>query len=1120
MGGRRSDKRFIFLAALSLSVLSLSGQNGAPLLSHYEEFSNPEDQSWSICRDENNVMMFANRRGILTYDGQDWSLIRIPVIPYSVKYNPEDRRVYIGGENNYGYMERDDLGFYRFYSLAGDSSGVGIISDIIFTDSTVYFYGEKSISRHNMQTGNLELRLRQKAGKPFSGMFVTPKNTFINVMSEGLYRLESDTLFPIVSGYLLENKQVLFSLPYKLDLVLLGINTGNLFLFDGIKFYYYQLKDEGYIKQNILSDGIMISDSLYAFSTLDGGVEVIDKNTGNIRYTINYQNGLPDDEVLAIGTDNCSGLWISHHYGLARAELLKQLGNFTIYPGLKGNLINSIFHNNELYVATGEGIFYLTEVKEYTKVEILVVSKIPPAQLPIPDLNKTPDIAVQAQEQEQPEKPQGLLSRIFGRRAQEPVKEEKHERDTVEAVTSPPVISRLNEPAYTKKTINRLKSVHYEFKKVEGLNDKCKQMVSTSDGILASTNRGLFVISDHVAKEVLNDRYINYISSESPDNKYFIALADGYVYVRSVQGKWQTGIPDNQFKQPLNSIVFSRDNTIWAGIDGGAIKIKLDQSGTAKGYHTYRLNNDYLQRCLVDYVNDTLLLFTDSGISYYDDSIDSIKPYGESINEEVAGAKTKFVLTQPGAPWINQGNGDWRYLSSSDRIQYQDRAILKIFDEIVTVNVDSGYIWVINGDNQLFRIVRNEIPVTMPGIDLFIKSITNEKGSYFRLSDIVFGRGDNNVYFDLVAPGYLKQNSTRYQYIVDKMMTSWSKWSTSSVINLIMQPGSYTLKVRAKDIWGNISDTKSLYFTIKTPFTKTTPFYLVLGFLALSFIISIVRFRERQLQKEKRVLEEKVRERTAEIEAQKREITSSIEYASRIQMAILPVKDLFNNGFKENFIFFKPRDIVSGDFYWITEDEDRIYFTVADCTGHGVPGAFMSTISISIMNEIITHNKKLHANTILNLLREKIKNYLHQTGKEGETSDGLDVSFCILNKNKKLLEFSGAFNPLVIFQQGELKEYRADRMPIGIYHGEKESFTNYEINVNDGDTIYLFSDGFSGQFGGPDGTKYKKANLKKLLAGIYNKPLEEQKQIIEVEFETWKGDGEQIDDITILGVRI
>jgi serine phosphatase RsbU (regulator of sigma subunit) len=145
---------------------------------------------------------------------------------------------------------------------------------------------------------------------------------------------------------------------------------------------------------------------------------------------------------------------------------------------------------------------------------------------------------------------------------------------------------------------------------------------------------------------------------------------------------------------------------------------------------------------------------------------------------------------------------------------------------------------------------------------------------------------------------------------------------------------------------------------------------------------------------------------------------------------------------------------------------------------------------------------------------------LHQTGKEGEAADGMDIAFCVLDKNKETLQFSGAYNSLLIFQDGELNEYKADRMPIGIYYGEEASFTNFKIRIRKGDTVYLSSDGFIDQFGGPEGAKYKKANLKKLLSEINNRPMSEQCEILEAEFTKWKGTTSQIDDVTILGVKI
>ncbi len=1107
-------KRRVFQFTIFFLVFdSLAGQNGVPLLSHFTERREIENQSWAICQDENNVMMFANRRGILTFDGQDWNIIKTKSVPYTLKYDTANRRVYTGCDNNYGYLEKDEKGFYSYVSLSGDSAGVGLVTRIIYTDSTIYFYSESSISRHNIKTGKLELRLNSKGNDSFAGMFITSKNTFINVTSRGLFRLEADTLFPLVTGYLFENDEILFSLPYNKDNVLLGRSKGVLSLFDGIKLYDYQIKDDGYLRQNILSEGLSVSDSLYAFSTLDGGAVVVERKSGKLIYTINYQNGLPDDEIFAMGSDNSNGLWLSHQFGLTRADLRITLGNFSIYPGLSGNLTTAVWHNNELFVATSEGVFYLTEVKKYTEVEVPVKNEQIKAITGVslkPNLNALPL-------QEPPKAKKGLLSRIFGKKTNPAKVEETKTITAQKGVTDLPPQSKVPVLPAVKERVRKLKSVNYVFKKVEGLNEKCKQLVPTSSGLLASTNKGLFIVTGHSAKIIVDDRYINFISEITSDNKYYIATSEGYFYIVNNSGSWSAVFPDKNFIQPLYSITSINNDLLWAGGDNVAFKITRNQGSTTGRYITYTVKNDFPQRYIVEFVNDTVFLITESGISYYDNAGDAFMKYKRSeLQEEL---KLNFIDNQPGVPWLNQG-GEWISLSADKKIARNDKALLNFFNEIISIFTSQDYILVVTADNQLFRIDRNKTLAIKPDLDLYIRSISNDEGVYFKLSNIEFRRGDNAVYFDLVAPGYLKQNSTQYQYIVENLKNDWSKWSSSSTITLMPPAGNYTLKVRAKDIWGNISEPKSLNFTIKAPFTQTTYFYIIAFAAAMIIVIMIITIREKKLKKDKQILELKVRARTAEIEAQKQEITSSIEYASRIQMAMLPINDHFINAFSDHFILFKPRDIVSGDFYWFGEDDNHFFFTVADCTGHGVPGAFMSTMGISTLNEIIANKSDLRANKVLDLLREKTKMSLHQTGKEGEAADGMDIAFCVLHKDKKTLEFSGAYNPLFIFQGGELKEYKGDRMPIGIYYGEKAAFTNYEINTGDGDTIYIFSDGMSDQFGGPDGRKYRKTSLKKLLSEIYTRPMGEQRQIIENEFLKWKGTSDQVDDVTIIGLRI
>lgn len=1105
--------------------VSLLSQTGSPLLTHYRESRDAENQNWGISQDENNLMMFINRRGVLTFDGQTWNLIKIPVVPYAIRFNPEINTTFLGGLNSYGYIEQDEKGFYNYNKLSSDTVNYGAVTGIYFSGSSVYFYGENSVSRFNLDAGRGDLFIGKRGNNPFSGIVITPKNVFLNVHGEGLFRLESDTLFPIVTGYLLKDVRILFYLPYNEKLVLLGLDDGRLQLFDGIKFYDYPINDNGYLRQNILSEGILVSDSLYAFATLDGGVLVVERNSGRVVHTINYASGLPDDEVFALGYDRNGGIWISHQFGLTRADLMLPVGNFSVYPGLKGNLTGMVIYDNRLYVSTSEGVFYLTEEKQYISEEIFVrtvTEKISPGVSKVAEINEIqPGTRIQAAEV--PQKPakenKGLLSRIF-RRRQEPQTVNTEQAEAGEVVVSPSSAGESTgsqpqvRPEVEKRTIRKLKSVDFVFKKVSGLDEKCRNLIPTAGGILAATNRGLVVIRDQKADYIAANKYIYSINPGFEKDAYWISASDGFFRASYKAGKWTAIIPDPAYQTPVYSISATGKDTIWMGVDNGVTMVCLTEVPVYTGYS---LKTDYPQRYIPEYVNDTLFLFTESGIYFMDREKNKFSIYCEFQN--TGELRSGYVLSMPGEPWIKI-NDEWLPLNRKKAIAQADRDLLKVFDDIIAIYSDDKAIWVGNAGNNIYRVRRNEIKTINSGLTLFIRSISNDRGEYFSLDNVIFGSRDNNIYFEISSPSYVKQKSVQYQYIVDKVMSDWSKWSPASVINLMLQPGKYTLKVRARDLWGNESEIQTVYFTIETPFTRTAFFYALLSVLFLVFIFGLIKFRERRLRAEKRILEEKVKERTAEIEAQKEEITSSIAYASRIQNAMLPSEENFSKQLGDYFMVFKPRDLVSGDFYWFAEDEENLYFTVADCTGHGVPGAFMSTLGISTLNEIIANNNRLDAGMVLNLLRKKVMDALHQTGKEGEAADGMDISFCILSKDKRLLQYAGAFNPLFIVSNGRLTEYKADRMPIGIHIGGEAPFTNYNIKVKPGDLIYLFTDGITDQFGGPEGKKFKKSNFRRLVTDICTLPLREQKAVIEKEYQNWKGNLDQVDDITILGIRI
>lgn len=256
------------------------------------------------------------------------------------------------------------------------------------------------------------------------------------------------------------------------------------------------------------------------------------------------------------------------------------------------------------------------------------------------------------------------------------------------------------------------------------------------------------------------------------------------------------------------------------------------------------------------------------------------------------------------------------------------------------------------------------------------------------------------------------------------------------------------------------------------------------------------------------------------IAEQKGEIEGDLRYSKRIQKSILPTPEAVNSIIPEQFILNIPRNHVSGDFYWIGKHGNRRAIAVADCTGHGISGALMTMAGMAFLNDIMGRNSDLEPNEVLFELRTMVMNLLKQKGEEGEASDGMDISLTMISEDEKKLSFAGANNPLYLIRNGELSAVKGDRMPIGIHLNFDRHFTNHEIDIDKGDIVYLFSDGYADQFGGPRNKKFRYKQFQELLLANYNKDLETQKQILEQSFKEWKGDYQQVDDVLVLGYKI
>jgi len=273
-----------------------------------------------------------------------------------------------------------------------------------------------------------------------------------------------------------------------------------------------------------------------------------------------------------------------------------------------------------------------------------------------------------------------------------------------------------------------------------------------------------------------------------------------------------------------------------------------------------------------------------------------------------------------------------------------------------------------------------------------------------------------------------------------------------------------------------------------------------------------------QLKSEQNIiLEEQVAARTEELSTKNREIVDSITYAKRIQNAILPPMDIIEKSLKGSFVLYLPKDIVAGDFYWMEKVKDKIMFAVADCTGHGVPGAMVSVVCNNALNRAIREYQLVEPAAIL----DKVTDIVIETFDKGDEAvkDGMDVSLCTLDLTSGALEFSGANNSLYVVSGSELNEIKGNKQPVGKYM-ERKPFTNHEVDVKPGDRIYLFSDGYADQFGGPKGKKFKYAPFKQLLLDNAGKPPDEQLQLIQKNFSSWMGDLEQVDDVCLFSVAM
>ncbi len=624
----------------------------------------------------------------------------------------------------------------------------------------------------------------------------------------------------------------------------------------------------------------------------------------------------------------------------------------------------------------------------------------------------------------------------------------------------------------------------------------------------------------------------------------------------------------NSLENTINAID-GRDGVLWVATNNGVLSVD-ESTGAIRRFNTSDgLPHNRIRDIFIDAGGTVWVATRSNGLfSVNTDESYNITGEGSFMLEFVSIAEDEY-----GNLWAaSKDNGVFKFVSDTLDIFSIDEG-LKSSSCYSLLNDGQGYIWVghrlgfskididqgmvitlgtesgINGDCQ-----SNASTVTREGVALFgtseglvmfdtrkerrnltapltnITSVIISDREYDFSEPIVLPYGIYKLRVEFTGINYAAPDRVTYEYKLD----GYDDWSDPSDIPYVnygrVEDGNYTFMLRACNSEGVCTEVPVEFsLRVKLPVWKTWWFIMISVGILISVVFFIIKYRERKARQFQEILQKRLDERTREVVMQKEEIeiknkdiTDSINYAQRIQASILPPISKLHETFSGSFVFYQPRDIVSGDFYWYDKmDDDKFVIVCADSTGHGVPGAFMSMIGTTLLKDISVRNEVKSPANLLATLDMEIMSALNQNLEAERSNDGMDIIVSEVDLKTKLLRISSAMRPMIIYRKGEQVYVKGSRSSVGgQYEKEQKVFEINEFQLSKGDKIYMFSDGYPDQFGGPLGKKFKMVRLKNMLRDIHDKPMEEQYNYIKNNFEIWKEDTEQVDDVLFMGIEI
>ncbi|ELR72439.1 hypothetical protein C900_01522 [Fulvivirga imtechensis AK7] len=811
------------LTCLLFFTTLLKAQDGDFFLTHYTPGEGSADNvNFDIVQNHRGIIYIANRRGILTFDGRDWDFTKTPSAIFSLAID-DDNTLFAGGRSGFGKISRDSRFNLKYISLSDTEHDVSDIFNILIHDKKLYAINRNHIFIYNINNGSISKITPRYSGEILNLVrFVN--DVYVVTANSGLQLIEGTKLMSPRHEAIRDLDPLFISKGPKDSSYLIGTNNNELYLFAENKLSPLTINSgREYITESGLQNGIWFSDTLAALSTLKGGVVFINPLQGKIEEIINYQTGLPDNEIFAIAIDRNFGVWAAHSAGLTRISPTFPFRNFNRYPGLEGKMLSAKNHQGKLYVGTSLGAYYLEEVRDYNEIVKYIRIEQP--------VKNEPSAQEEQVEEAEPEKERGGGIFAFLKRG-------KRKEDKKNDVSDVGNAEQVENPAPTrtvyKTEIEReLQSIKYTYKKVEGIDSKTFQFVSVGSRLFCGGLDGLFEINGGSSRAItrLPVRYF-YISKNQ--KKIFVSTYTDELKVFDYTREFKEIDIFGDYKDYVQYIFEDEQQRIWFCSINDLYWVKLRDSEIVE-MDEYQMENPYYYETYGISRNDSILFINESGLYAIDEEA-----------KKLVALKNKAIIDRylpdnNGRIWIH-ADQRWATLVPHEISSKLD--LLSLFKNINYISSDDNDqdYWVITDSNDLYRLSLTATNMLSNSYALYLKDIRIQSEVIPPAPKLRFEQQNSNLIFEFVQPEYSGVLDIQYQYKLDGLNDTWSEWSSSyNVINFPYLPeGEYTLLVKSKNALGKISEASPVVFEVIPPYWKRPWFYaLEFSSLALLLFISV-----------------------------------------------------------------------------------------------------------------------------------------------------------------------------------------------------------------------------------------------------------------------------------------